>query len=129
MGKYRKRPVVIEAVQMGRPFSVQTLEGEMKGDSGDWLITGVENEQYPCKPGIFAKTYEAVTETPVLAFILKQRKSAFAFVAMVFMLLPLLGIDPKTIQLVQTAVLGFLTIALGGSVGYDAVKGIAKVRP
>lgn len=57
---HRKKPVVIQAVQMQHPFTVKTLEGDMRGDPGDWLIRGIEGELYPCKPEIFAKTYEAV---------------------------------------------------------------------
>lgn len=60
MGKYRKKPVVIEAVQMDKTFVVQTLEGKMAGQAGDWLITGVEGEQYPCADRIFKQTYEEV---------------------------------------------------------------------
>lgn len=62
MGKYRKRPVVIEAVQITRPITIETKEGSMRGDVGDWLITGIKGEQYPCKPDIFEATYEPVEE-------------------------------------------------------------------
>jgi hypothetical protein len=41
------------------PF-INTLEGKMYVSDGDWIITGVNGERYPCKPDIFAKTYEAV---------------------------------------------------------------------
>jgi len=78
--KYRKKPVVIEAVQWtgenavkissfigGHEFwhkdgrlSIDTLEGMMRADKGDYIIKGVEGEFYPCKPDIFKKTYEAV---------------------------------------------------------------------
>lgn len=83
MSKFRKKPVVIEAVQITndtfdapRPNAehiagliydsvqrcvlIRTLEGEMRGDLGDWIITGVKGEHYPCKPDIFAATYEPV---------------------------------------------------------------------
>ena len=81
MAKYRKKPVVIEAVQftgdVGDPeiaaldlkcvtiggvdhLSVGTLEGRMLASPGDWIIRGVKGELYPCKPDIFAATYEAV---------------------------------------------------------------------
>ena len=57
--KYRKLPVVIEAVG---PIEVSeeivTLEGVMRADPGDFIITGVNGERYPCKPDIFWKTYE-----------------------------------------------------------------------
>ena len=42
---------------------IQTLEGEMRADVGDWIIQGVKGELYPCKPDIFAATYEAVDPT------------------------------------------------------------------
>jgi len=83
--KYRKKPVVIEAVQwlgtkvswdeiieMGvkwRPgvmgtetFIVETLEGEHIASKGDFIIKGVAGEFYPCKPDIFEQTYEPVGE-------------------------------------------------------------------
>jgi hypothetical protein len=83
--KYRKRPVVIEAMQLqantfdvcayefigedniGDGTSVAegcieivTLEGNMMARNGDWIIKGVNGEFYPCKPDIFEKTYEKV---------------------------------------------------------------------
>jgi hypothetical protein len=86
MGKFRKKPVVIEARQIrgytdllgpdgiaawcgglamqkdpGPVFMVvPTLEGSMEARIGDWIIKGVNGEFYPCKPDIFDKTYEAV---------------------------------------------------------------------
>ncbi len=79
MAKYRKKPVVIEAVQwfkhgdhpavLVHPLQLNspkglllTLEGEMKVKPGDWIITGVKGECYPCKPDIFEQTYELVEE-------------------------------------------------------------------
>lgn len=70
--KFRKKPVVIEATQWfkhgdhpavlggawhGHPY-VQTLEGDHVVNPGDWIITGVKGEHYPCKPDIFEMTYE-----------------------------------------------------------------------
>jgi hypothetical protein len=78
--KFRKKPVVIEATQWFKhgdhaevvPFPskhelagkgwVRTLEGDMTVTPGDWIITGVKGEHYPCKPDIFEATYEKVTE-------------------------------------------------------------------
>ena len=80
MNLYRKKPVVITAVQwngdiseiiaaFGRgfefgPFSlwlrIPTLEGDMTAQPGDWIIRGVKGEYYPCKPDIFETTYEPV---------------------------------------------------------------------
>jgi hypothetical protein len=77
--KFRKKPVVIEAVQwfkMGDhpavlesqgndgpyPF-IDTLEGPHLVTPGDWIITGVKGEHYPCKPDIFEMTYEPVGDT------------------------------------------------------------------
>lgn len=42
---------------------VATLEGTMKAEFGDWIIKGVNNEFYPCKPNIFAATYEAGSDS------------------------------------------------------------------
>ena len=58
--KFRKKPVVIDAVQTDVELKIPTLEGEMTASPGDWIITGVKGERYPCKPDIFALTYEAV---------------------------------------------------------------------
>ena len=90
MAEYRKKPVVIEAVQLrwdtwdemcehagvgklidGKPegvfgpdseinLHIPTLEGLMVAEENDWVIRGVAGELYPCKPDIFALTYELV---------------------------------------------------------------------
>lgn len=60
--KYRKKPVVIEAWQTNEAVVIETLEGTMRADPGDWIITGVKGEVYPCKPDIFEATYEPVDE-------------------------------------------------------------------
>lgn len=62
MSKFRKKPVVIEAYQTEKEVYIETLEGRMKANKGDWIITGVNGEQYPCKPDIFEKTYEPVED-------------------------------------------------------------------
>ena len=61
--KYRKKPVIIDAIQMTREFTIDTLEGYVKGDAGDYLITGIEGEQYPCRERIFHQTYERVEKS------------------------------------------------------------------
>jgi hypothetical protein len=77
MGRYRKKPVVIEARQFTKvngheladwcgglyddiacALIIPTLEGNLTGTLGDWIIKGVAGEFYPCKPDIFAATYE-----------------------------------------------------------------------
>lgn len=83
--QYRKKPVVIEAMEVdylngglreieaflgfepklkedseGVFVVIETLEGDMKVNDGDFIIKGVNGEFYPCKPDIFAKTYEEV---------------------------------------------------------------------
>lgn len=90
MGKYRKKPVVIEALQLrwdtwqemcdhagvgklsdGKPegtmgennaccMFIPTLEGLMRANENDWIIKGVKGEIYACKPDIFEATYEEV---------------------------------------------------------------------
>lgn len=84
MAKYRKKPVVIEARQLGVDYDedceivswsggravgedygpdalmvIPTLEGDLVAVAGDWIIKGVAGEFYPCKPAIFDATYEA----------------------------------------------------------------------
>lgn len=55
MAKYAKKPVVIEAYRANKEMIIHTLEGDMKASIGDYIITGVNGEQYPCKPDIFRK--------------------------------------------------------------------------
>lgn len=61
MPLFRKKPVIIEAVKITRPMIIKTLEGDMLGNIGDWLITGVNGDQYPCKADIFNQTYEPIS--------------------------------------------------------------------
>ena len=90
--KFRKKPVVIEAIKLTRSFGwpewfhdavtrneiithglgkfgegkvyceIKTLEGVMTANEGDWIIKGINGEFYPCKPDIFEKTYEEVSD-------------------------------------------------------------------
>lgn len=60
--KFRKKPVVVDAYQTDREMNIETLEGVMHAEPGDWIITGVNGERYPCKPNIFEKTYEPVPD-------------------------------------------------------------------
>lgn len=62
MAKYRKKPVIIEAYQTDKEMIIHTLEGDMKASIGDYIITGLRGEKYPCKPDIFEKSYEKVEE-------------------------------------------------------------------
>jgi len=57
---YRKKPVVVHAVELSKDVAIETLEGTMQGKAGDFLIKGVEGEIYPCKRSIFLATYEKV---------------------------------------------------------------------
>ncbi len=82
--KYRKKPVVIDAIQWtgeqgnlleiaqlagsgnrpvekdGTSLIISTIEGDMIASLNDWIIKGVKGECYPCKPDIFEQTYEKV---------------------------------------------------------------------
>ena len=60
MAQYRKKPVVVEAYQTSEDMDIYTLEGVMHASAGDYINTGISGEQYPCKPEIFAQTYEEV---------------------------------------------------------------------
>lgn len=59
---FLKKPMILEAVQLTERTEVKTLEGTMVGEPGDWLITGVRGEQYPCKPDIFEELYEPIED-------------------------------------------------------------------
>jgi hypothetical protein len=70
MPKFQKKPVVVSAYQTDTEFDVQTLEGPLRASVGDWIITGLKGEQYPCKPDVFARTYDPVPDsTPVSAYV------------------------------------------------------------
>ena len=83
VGKFRKKPVVIDAIQLPTQpdhnavdevldflkgtdvqsngdgsLTIPTLEGAHRADPGDWIIKGIKGEFYPCKPDIFDATYE-----------------------------------------------------------------------
>lgn len=84
--QYRKKPIIIAVVQLtidnmlfveewchgsikgtklspqDRIIHIQTLEGEMTANIGDYIIKGIKGEFYPCKPDIFLASYEEVTE-------------------------------------------------------------------
>ena len=84
MAKFRKKPVIIEAVQWTGEnreemeqfipntiivrknkegeLGIGTLDGVMTASKGDFIIKGVHGEYYPCKPDIFEQTYEPVVE-------------------------------------------------------------------
>ncbi len=64
MTLYRKKPITIEAVRLTDRIEIETREGVMVGEPGDWLITGVEGEKYPCKDSIFRKTYDPAGSYP-----------------------------------------------------------------
>jgi hypothetical protein len=67
MAKFRKKPVEVEAVRLTERIKIETLEGTMIGNPGDWLITGVAGEKYPCKDDIFRKTYDIVPDCGICA--------------------------------------------------------------
>lgn len=70
--KYVKKPIVVKAYQTNEEIEIETLEGTMKANPGDFIITGVAGEKYPCKPEIFWETYEDFDDedTSIEAFVL-----------------------------------------------------------
>ena len=58
--KVRKKPIIVEAYQTDEEMDIPTLEGTMHASVGDFIITGVHGEQYPCKPDIFYETYDVL---------------------------------------------------------------------
>lgn len=105
--KYRKKPVVVEAIQLrwdtwnemcdwvgvgkledGKPqgimlpegkcgLHIPTLEGLMLGSEGDWIIKGIKGEIYPVKPDIFAATYESANMEETINTTLEPGMTAF----------------------------------------------------
>lgn len=70
MEKFVKKPVVVEAYQTDKDMYIQTLEGVMHAAPGDWIITGIRGEQYPCKPDVFERTYERADKNlPLTAYL------------------------------------------------------------
>jgi|TARA_Y100000310_G_scaffold202427_1_gene202614 hypothetical protein len=63
MPRYRKKPIVIYAEKITKPLYIRTLEGIMEGRVGDYLVTGVKGEKYPCRADIFEETYELVEDS------------------------------------------------------------------
>ena len=60
--KFQKKRVIVDEYKTDKDMYIETLEGVMHASPGDWIITGVNGEKYPCKPDIFEKTYEPVSE-------------------------------------------------------------------
>ena len=63
--KYRKKPVIIEADRTDKEVVIHTLEGDLTAQPGDYIITGIAGERYPCRADIFEETYEEVKEDDV----------------------------------------------------------------
>jgi hypothetical protein len=55
-----KKPIPIRCIQIDAPFVVKTMEGELNGKKGDWLMIGIQGEVYPCDQKIFEKSYEII---------------------------------------------------------------------
>jgi len=53
-----KKPLRVRCVQINEPFSIETLEGTLKGKAGDWLMVGIEGEMWAIDNDIFKKTYD-----------------------------------------------------------------------
>lgn len=130
--KYRKKPVVVEALKFtgdnwaeiedfvpvggyndDGTFQIATLEGEHKCSIGDYVIKGVAGEFYPCNPGIFESTYEAVS---TIAF-----RDAGAMAAYLGSYAP--PINPKNMPNVVMGILMHPSFAFG----VDVVKAVNAV--
>jgi hypothetical protein len=55
---FKKKPIPVEAVQIDEEEEIDTLEGTMTGNAGDWKVKGPEGEEWFIKKDIFEKTYE-----------------------------------------------------------------------
>lgn len=58
MAKFRRKPAIVDAIRIQKEMLIETLNGIVKAGPGEWLITGVEGEQYPCADKIFREIYE-----------------------------------------------------------------------
>lgn len=58
-----KKPIPIRCIQIMEPFTVETKEGVLKGNPGDYLMVGVKGEMYPCSKEIFEETYDIVNRS------------------------------------------------------------------
>ena len=59
---FRKRPIIVKAYRTTERTIINTLEGDMVAEPGDWIITGIKGERYPCKHDVFVATYDSVVE-------------------------------------------------------------------
>lgn len=60
MPKFRRKPIVVEAVKISSPITINTNEETLTGNIGDYLITHADGAQYPCDAKTFEETYEPV---------------------------------------------------------------------
>ena len=67
MPRFMKRPVLVTAERARTALIIPTLEGDMRAESGDWIVTGVRGERYPVKDEIFRASYAAVDRDGELA--------------------------------------------------------------
>ncbi len=72
MPKYRKRPVIVEAVKITRTITIETTNGPITGNRGDYLITEANGEQYPCKADAFEKEFVKIKDSIDVVAILKK---------------------------------------------------------
>lgn len=63
-----KRPIVLHAKQIDKPFLVSTKEGTMSGKAGDYLMKGIDGELYPCNKDIFERTYDFIVNNEEVGF-------------------------------------------------------------
>lgn len=154
MSYFRKKPVVIEAYRWTRDAGdtlpkwlaqriatgecqidgidfallIKTLEGTMRGDVGDWIIRGVKGEIYPCKPDIFAATYEGVLDHHVLNVVpdelLKADKGSYRerLQGEMRLVLAQKGCDPTNVRFIERP-----NASMRDATDYEAI-GFAPVK-
>jgi hypothetical protein len=74
--KFRKKPIIVEAYQVppGMSGVIDTIEGGMAFGPGDWMVTGIQGEQYPVKDDIFRETYTNRWRRKTMKVTIKQLK-------------------------------------------------------
>ncbi len=72
MAKYRRKPIVVDAVKITKSITVDSEEGTVVGNPGDYLVTEPNGKQYPCSADEFEKTYAPISESFDMILLAKK---------------------------------------------------------
>lgn len=74
MAKFRRKPLIIEAIRIKQEMTIDTPNGIVKAKAGDWLLNDVEGKQYPCIDSVFRESYEPADEDAEAMFLEESDK-------------------------------------------------------